>query len=44
MLYIVLKALINKGQTDGMDDKLDVFYAAGKITEAQYIELTGMLV
>lgn len=43
MLYSVLKRMIERGQIDGMAEKLDVFYATGKITEAQYTELTQML-
>ncbi len=43
MLYRTLKRLIERGQTAGMADKLDIFYAADKITEAEYQELTGML-
>lgn len=43
MLYRVLKRMIERGQTEGLADKLDVFYAAGKLTEAQYTELTAML-
>lgn len=43
MLYRVLKRMIERGQTAGMSDKLDVFYAAGKLTEAEYTELTAML-
>lgn len=43
MLYRVLKRMIERGQIDGMAEKLDVFYATGKITEAQYTELTQML-
>lgn len=43
MLYRVLKRMIERGQIDGMAEKLDVFYATGKITEAQYTELTKML-
>lgn len=43
MLYRVLKRMIERGQTDGMSDKLDVFFAAGKLTEAEYTELTAML-
>lgn len=43
MLYRVLKRMIERGQIDGMSEKLDVFYATGKITEAQYTELTQML-
>lgn len=43
MLYRTLKRMIERGLTDGMVEKLDVFYAADKITEAQYTELTGLL-
>ena len=43
MLYRTLKRMIERGQTTGMAEKLDIFYAADKITEAQYTELTGML-
>lgn len=43
MLYRTLKRMIERGQTAGMAEKLDIFYAADKLTEAQYIELTGML-
>lgn len=43
MLYRTLKRMIERGQTAGMETKLDVFYAADKITEAEYTELTAML-
>ena len=43
MLYRTLKRMIERGQTEGMQDKLDLFYAMDKITEAQYQELTAML-
>ena len=43
MLYRTLKRMIERGQTAGMEEKLDIFYAANKLTEAQYIELIGML-
>lgn len=43
MLYRTLKRMIERGQTDGIESKLDVFYAAGKISEAEYSELVGML-
>jgi len=43
MLYRTLKRMIEKGNVDGMAEKLDVFYAASKITEAQYKELTALL-
>ena len=43
MLYRTLKRMIERGQTSGMETKLDVFYAADKLTEAEYTELVGML-
>ena len=44
MLYRTLLRLIEKGLTDGIEEKLDVFYAADKITLAQYEELMAMVV
>ena len=43
MLYRVLKRLIENKQTDGLTEKIDIFYAASKLTEAEYTELTGLL-
>lgn len=43
MLYRTLKCMIERGQTAGMVEKLDIFYAADKLTEAEYLELTAML-
>ena len=43
MLYRTLKRMIERGQTDVIESKLDIFYAAGKISEAEYSELIGML-
>lgn len=43
MLYRTLKRMIQNGKTAGMEEKLDVFYAADKISEDQYTELTAML-
>ena len=43
MLYRTLKRLIELGQTDGLAEKIDIFYAAGKLTEAEYTELTALL-
>jgi hypothetical protein len=43
MLYRTLKRMIERGQTSGMAEKLDIFFAANKITEAEYLELTAML-
>ena len=43
MLYRTLKRMIERGQTEGMQDKLDLFFAMDKLTEGQYQELTAML-
>lgn len=43
MLYRTLKRMIERGQIVGMDSKLDVFYAADKLTQAEYLELSAML-
>lgn len=43
MLYRTLKRMIERGQTENMASKLDIFYAANKISEDEYIELTDML-
>ena len=43
MLYRTLKRLIQRGQTAGMAEKLDIFFAADKLTQEEYAELTAML-
>lgn len=43
MLYRTLKRMIERGQTEGMAEKLDIFFAADKLTEAECLELTEML-
>ena len=43
MLYRTLKRLIELGRTDGLEAKIDKFYAVGKLTEEEYDELIGML-
>ena len=43
MLYRTLKRMIEKGNTAGIEEKIDIFFAAGKLTEAEYTELIGML-
>ena len=43
MLYRTLKRMIERGQTAGMEEKIDVFYAAGKLTDKQYTEIISML-
>ena len=43
MLYRMCKRLIELGRTDGLEEKIDVFYAAGKLTEDEYNELIELL-
>ena len=43
MLYKVLKRIIERGITENITEKLDVFYAADKLTEEEYSELIGMI-
>lgn len=43
MLYRILNRLIERGQTNGMEEKLDVFYAAGKLTREEHTELMEKL-
>lgn len=43
MLYRTLKRMIERGQMGGIETKIDIFFAAGKLTEEEYNELIGML-
>ena len=43
MLYRMLKRLIELGKTEGLEERIDVFFAAGKITEEKYNELIELL-
>lgn len=43
MLYRILKRMIERGQTNGLEEKIDIFFAAGKLTESEYQELVAML-
>lgn len=43
MLYRTCKRMIERGNLEGMSTKLDVFYAAGKLTDDEYKELTELL-
>lgn len=43
MLFRTLKRLIETGQTEGLAEKIDIFFAAGKLTEAEYNELIALL-
>ena len=43
MLYKVLKRMIERGITENITEKLDVFYAADKLTEEEYNEWISMI-
>lgn len=43
MLYRTLKRMIERGQTDGLEEKIDIFFAANKLTGSKYEELVAML-
>lgn len=43
MLYHTCKRMIERGSIEGMSTKLDVFYAASKLTDDEYNELTAQL-
>ncbi len=39
----VLMQMIKKGRTEGLEEKIDVFYAAGKLTDEEYETLIAAL-
>lgn len=43
MLYRTLKRMIERGQTNGLEEKIDIFFVASKLTESEYQELIAML-
>lgn len=42
-MYRTLKIMIEKNQTVGIAERLDIFFAAGKLVEADHNEPTAML-
>lgn len=42
-LYRTLKRMIERGQTDGIAEKLSLFRDTGKISKDEYEELIAML-
>ena len=32
----VIEAMIKNGRTEGLEEKIDIFYAAGKLTDEEY--------
>ena len=43
MLYRTIKRMIERGQTEGLEEKIDIFFAAGKLTETEYNDLMTLL-
>ena len=43
MLYRICKRMIDRGQTAGLAEKLDIFFAADRLTAGQYRELPPLL-
>lgn len=43
MLYKSCKLLIQNGMTEGLQEKLDMFYLRGRLTQEQYAELSDLL-
>ena len=43
MLYRTLKRMIEKNQVEGLEEKIDIFFAVGKLTEGEYTELITLL-
>ena len=41
--YSICKLLITLGRTDGLQEKVNMFYACGQVTDDQYAELTKTL-
>ena len=43
MLYRTLKRMIERGQVENLEEKIDIFFAAGKLSESEYNELMKLL-
>lgn len=43
MLYRALKKMIELKKTDGLAEKIDIFYATGRLTEVEYLDLVERL-
>jgi len=42
-VFEMCKYLINANRTVGLQDKIDVFFVVGRLTDVEYTELCGML-
>ena len=43
MLFNIISRMIERKNTDGLEVKIDVFYAYGKLTKDEYDKLNEML-
>ena len=43
MLYRTCKRMIEKGNIEGLEEKIDIFYVRGKLDDKEYNELIEML-
>lgn len=43
MLFRTLKRLIELGNTENLENKIDIFFAAGKLTQEEYNYLIKLL-
>lgn len=43
MLYKVIISLIEKGKTEGLAERVDVLYAAGKLATEEYEDILSKL-
>ena len=43
MLFQILTRMVERGETDGLREKLDVFFAVGGLTHTEYRELLELL-
>lgn len=44
MLYRTIERLIDLGRTEGLREKIDIFYVAGRLSENEYNRLIVKLV
>lgn len=43
MTYQLIKKLIASGKTYGLQDKADILFTCGRLTDEQYTEIVGLL-
>lgn len=43
MLFLLLKRQIERGKTEGLREKIEVFYQTNRLTQKEYNELISLL-